>query len=67
MQSGAEGLVLRAWYQATAVGPGAVRGAWGRLRGLGPFAGPGGAWPWGGEGGVLNVIKDKLSKFREKT
>ena len=37
------------------------RGAWGRPRGLG------GAWPWGGEGGVLNAIKDKFLKYKEKT
>ena len=36
------------------------------LWGLGPSAGPGGAWPWGG-GGVLNVINDKLLKYQEET
>ena len=39
---------------AAAVGPGAVRGAWGG-HGLGEG------------GGVLNVIKDKFLKYKEKT
>ena len=37
---------------AAAVGPGAVRGAWGGMA-------------LGRGGGVLNVIKDKLSKYKD--
>ena len=59
-----------------ALGPGAAcRGAWGArtVRATAPAVGPGATrrGAWGGmalgEGGVLNVIKEKLLKYKEKT
>ena len=58
------------WATAAAVGPGAARTAMGHRRRRGAWGRPRGPGGHGlGEGGVevLNVIKDKLLKYKEKT